>query len=104
MITIVMHSKTILSCTVVDCICFNCRNQMFDIHEHFKVRLGGDNPDTIFIETHIPSTILAMSEVIYPPAFIYQTFPHSSVLKRETDCTSNVHQPVQLLCMSFLCG
>lgn len=37
---------------------------MFDIMSS-NIR---DDPATIIIETHIPSTILAMSEVIYPPA------------------------------------
>lgn len=67
----------------------------------FQTNIRGENPATIFFETHIPWTILPMSEFIYPPRLIFQSFPHSSVLKRETECASDVHQPVQLLFMSF---
>lgn len=42
-----------------------------------------------------------MSGFIYPLALFSNHFPNSSVLKRETVCASDAHQPVQLLSMSF---
>lgn len=70
------------------------------INEHFKLKIRGENPATIFfLETHIPSTILAMSEVIYPPALYSNHFPHSSVLKGKPI----VRQTYINLCNYFLC-
>lgn len=46
---------------------------MFDIMNISKIR--GENPAAIFIETHIPSTILAMSEDIYPLPYIPNISP-----------------------------
>lgn len=70
------------------------------INEHFKLKIRGENPATIFfLETHIPSTILAMSEVIYPPALYSNHFPHSSVLKGKPI----VRHTYINLCNYFLC-
>lgn len=86
-------------CTVVDGICCHYRNQMFDIWT-FQTKIRGEDPDTIFFETHIPSTILAMSEVIYPPPhLIFQSPPRSSVLKGKL----SVRQTCINLCNYFLC-
>ena len=48
---------------------------MFDIIWTFQSKIGGGSPAAVFPETHIPSTILAMSEVIYPPALYSKQFP-----------------------------